>query len=336
MADTAPNMGIKYNWALGTYFKAEMDANLKKLDRFYMPVLSTTIGTPPGSPTAGDRYIIPNTGATGAWIGNETKVATYVAGAWEYDAPVDGLALRDLETDELFVYDAAAGGSTDGAWVSDQLAAIKSNLRGIAIVDMGNADYVMSDAEAKCGAIAVVNAGDGTKTITIPSSSDSVAAGLIAYLTYFNSAGFYIKSETYGGSGQYCDALIGDLILHRPASINPSGMIAFAGLHQAQGTHRGFYGAGSANVTGSRNIRGKTVFLDAPNLDYIIPQSLNPLNETETNALAYVIADYSGCRIVAENTAQNVIFPAGPYLEIGQRYTIARDSNTETYRVWKG
>ncbi|NIP67909.1 MAG: DUF2793 domain-containing protein, partial [Planctomycetales bacterium] len=39
-------------------------------------VIDKDLTAPPGSPSNGDRYIIP-TGATGAWAGHETEIAEW-------------------------------------------------------------------------------------------------------------------------------------------------------------------------------------------------------------------------------------------------------------------
>lgn len=41
---------------------------------------------PPGSPVAGDAYIVKAT-ATGAWVGHETQIAVYSGAAWFYITP---------------------------------------------------------------------------------------------------------------------------------------------------------------------------------------------------------------------------------------------------------
>jgi hypothetical protein len=199
MSTTGANLGLIRDWALGTYFKDDMDANLKKLDRLYFPVLSTTTGTPPGSPTNGDRYIIPNNGGTGAWATRGGQIATYVVSAWEYDIPHDGMAVRDLATSELFVYDIIAGGSADGAWVSDGLADLKSAMFDIALVDMASNDYTMTDAESRAAVKVILNSGSG-KTLTFPSTSDGTCPAIqLIYMGYAANPVIF-TSETYAGT----------------------------------------------------------------------------------------------------------------------------------------
>lgn len=57
----------------------EYQQNVKDKDLF----------TPPVSPTKGDRYIVAAT-ATGAWAGQEKKIAWYDGAAWKFDTPLEG------------------------------------------------------------------------------------------------------------------------------------------------------------------------------------------------------------------------------------------------------
>ena len=65
-------------------------------------VLDTTLTTPPGSPAAGDAYIIP-AGATGAWNGNTGKVAFYCNG-WQFVNASLKMRLYSVAQSEFFVY----------------------------------------------------------------------------------------------------------------------------------------------------------------------------------------------------------------------------------------
>jgi uncharacterized protein DUF2793 len=73
--------------------------------------------TPPGSPAAGDTYIIPS-GATGVWASKTNQLAHFYGGAWTYWTPVEGARLWLMDEDTEYVFDAtnwvalAAPGST--------------------------------------------------------------------------------------------------------------------------------------------------------------------------------------------------------------------------------
>lgn len=75
---------------------------------------------------------------------------------------------------------------------------ISRGVRGFGIVNMANADYTMTADEAALGAIAVFNSGDGTKTLTYPTTSDGTVPNTIMIITAFSGNVFYVASESWG------------------------------------------------------------------------------------------------------------------------------------------
>ena len=57
--------------------------------RRWVAVISMTLSSAPGAPSAGDTYLIP-TGATGIWAGNTGKIAQWTGASWSYLTPPDG------------------------------------------------------------------------------------------------------------------------------------------------------------------------------------------------------------------------------------------------------
>lgn len=86
-----PNLGLTYGYSLGAGGWGDaVNANLQQLDGLVQgSVKDKDLATPPGSPTAGDRYIVA-TSPTGAWAGQATKIAAYQDGTWEFYAPKRG------------------------------------------------------------------------------------------------------------------------------------------------------------------------------------------------------------------------------------------------------
>lgn len=83
---TEVRSGLKYGWALGeSGWNTAMDDNLKSIGRFayHLSVKSKTTTAPPGSPAAGDTYII-GASATGAWAAKDGQVAVWDGAAWAY------------------------------------------------------------------------------------------------------------------------------------------------------------------------------------------------------------------------------------------------------------
>lgn len=60
-------------------------------------VVSVGANTPPGSPTAGSRYIV-GTSPTGAWAGQANKLARWLDGMWSF---FDAAIVVDLATDTV-------------------------------------------------------------------------------------------------------------------------------------------------------------------------------------------------------------------------------------------
>jgi len=108
MANTDPNLGLTYGWALGeSGWNTAMDANLKRLGAVVgLSVRSRSLTAPPATPTDGDRYIVA-AGATGAWTGRDGEIAVWIGGAWEFHAPRIGWLCYVEDEDLLSAYKAA-------------------------------------------------------------------------------------------------------------------------------------------------------------------------------------------------------------------------------------
>jgi hypothetical protein len=78
------------------------------------PVINRTTTAPPGSPSAGDRYIIAAV-ATGDWAGKEDQIAEWNGASWDYTVPYIGLTVY-VEAETEYV-------SWNGtAWVIESLS----------------------------------------------------------------------------------------------------------------------------------------------------------------------------------------------------------------------
>lgn len=108
-ASTGPSLGLKYAWAYGEdNWNTENDANLLMVDSLLNGyVLSASTTTPPGSPTAGDKYIVPS-GASGAWSGQTNKIALYVNAGWTFYTPKAGWKVYDNGRKGTLLYDGSA------------------------------------------------------------------------------------------------------------------------------------------------------------------------------------------------------------------------------------
>eukprot|EP00435_Cladocopium_sp_Y103_P076947 s1_g686.t1 len=78
---------------------------LNRLDALvHLSVDSATETTPPGSPAEGGRWIVAS-GATGAWAGQDRKVAAWIDGAWVFLEPQSGWQVWVASTRTWLVYD---------------------------------------------------------------------------------------------------------------------------------------------------------------------------------------------------------------------------------------
>ncbi len=107
MATIGTNLGLTYAWNLGeNNWKTGMDANLKNLDTLVQANVKGFQTAPPGSPVAGDTYLTGN-GCTGAWSGNDQKVARWSGAAWEFITPKTGWTARRNTDAKIFTKEAS-------------------------------------------------------------------------------------------------------------------------------------------------------------------------------------------------------------------------------------
>lgn len=108
-AQTEPRSGLFWGWDLGeTGWKPGMDANLLRLGRFgfHLSVKDRDLTTPPGSPAAGDTYIVGPV-ATGDWAGKDSQVTIWDGTAWVFGTPRIGWVAYIEDEEKLSAYRAA-------------------------------------------------------------------------------------------------------------------------------------------------------------------------------------------------------------------------------------
>lgn len=113
-ASTEPRSGLFYGWALGEGgWKTGMDDNLLRLGRlgFHLSVKDRDLDTPPGSPVAGDTYIVGPSPIT-FWLGKAGQVAIWDGAAWVFGVPRVGWVAYIEDEQKLSAY--KAGGWSAG------------------------------------------------------------------------------------------------------------------------------------------------------------------------------------------------------------------------------
>ena len=106
---TGPNMGLKhgYNQGEGGWHTGQ-EANLMKLDTVVMlSVIDRDLTAPPGSPTAGDRYIV-GASATGDWATKDKQIALYINSGWAFYVPKEGWLCYVQDEQKIVAYHSSA------------------------------------------------------------------------------------------------------------------------------------------------------------------------------------------------------------------------------------
>lgn len=90
-----PRFKLAYGWDRGEdWWGDPTSENRVMTDALLHPApISNTLMEPPADAIDGDQYIVP-VGATGAWEGQDNKLAMLVEGSWVFVAPVYGLRVR--------------------------------------------------------------------------------------------------------------------------------------------------------------------------------------------------------------------------------------------------
>lgn len=84
------NLSLPYIQASQAQKHVTHNEGMRRLDAIVqLSVVSATDTTPPGTPTDGQRFIVP-TGATGDWSGQEGKLAVYEGNGWVFVTPAKG------------------------------------------------------------------------------------------------------------------------------------------------------------------------------------------------------------------------------------------------------
>lgn len=94
-AKVAPNNDILYGWATGEdYWGGPMNDNLTFIDTLLHPYIrSMSWSEPPPDAVEGDRYVVAQN-PTGAWSGQQAKLAALIEGSWKFYEPKKGWRAR--------------------------------------------------------------------------------------------------------------------------------------------------------------------------------------------------------------------------------------------------
>ncbi|MGE0338118.1 MAG: DUF2793 domain-containing protein [Gammaproteobacteria bacterium] len=185
---------------------------LRQLEGRMVRVKSRTTTAQPGSPAAGDTYILP-TGATGTnWAGNDGKIAHYYGDTWKFWTPTEGTRVWVNDEDSVVAY-------TGSAWVLDTRMPMLS--KSVA----GGSNVTLTEAESRSPAIDLTGA--------ITANINVIVTNTPKLLIVKNSTtgAFAITVKTSAGAGVivsqgtrallYCDGT--DVVSIAGAAGNPQG-----------------------------------------------------------------------------------------------------------------
>lgn len=171
---------------------AAVDITISDTVTWQKPVLGFNTGTPPASPTTGDRYVVgPN--ATGVWTNRENDIAEWNGVAWDFASPQDGWATIVEGSTTILIYAEASQAWNALAGLADythpnHTGDVVSEGDGATTIQDGvvSLSKLASDAIAYIDASSgythpnhtgdVTSAGDGATTI----AANAVTAGKIA------------------------------------------------------------------------------------------------------------------------------------------------------------
>jgi hypothetical protein len=104
---------------------------LRQLEGRLVRAKDKDLTTPPGSPAAGDTYIIPS-GATGVWASKTNQLAHFYGGAWSYWTPIEGVRLWLNDEDTEYVFDGASWVVLTGVGLTPPFADTTAIVKGSA------------------------------------------------------------------------------------------------------------------------------------------------------------------------------------------------------------
>ncbi|MGD9827254.1 MAG: DUF2793 domain-containing protein [Hyphomicrobiaceae bacterium] len=141
--DQTPNLALPFILAAQAQKHVTHNEAIRALDAVVqLAVLDRDLSAPPPAPADGDRYLVAS-GASGAWSGQDGRIAAFQDNAWAFHAPREGWVMWIADEEVLAIWDGSA-------WLT--VGAGGSALQGLTLVGInGTADttnrlVVASDA----------------------------------------------------------------------------------------------------------------------------------------------------------------------------------------------
>lgn len=246
IADSSARLGLPYIIASQAQKHLTHNEALAILETLVQPVVSDIAASePPADPTEGDCVVV-GTGATGAFSGQDTKIAAWIAADWHFHAPQSGWSVVRGSDGQIFVYGASGWAAPTAPSTQDNLAQVGINAAASStnrLTVASNASLFTAQANDHRMTINKVAAGDTASVMFQSGWSGRAEMGLAG------EDGFSIKVSA--DASTWHDALSIDpssglvSLPARPAgtayidggtvSFSPGDIRGFAGLARAQG-----------------------------------------------------------------------------------------------------
>jgi len=123
MANQTPRLNTPY--IISTQSQKEVTHNmaLNMLDALVQSAVETsTLSTPPATPLEGGLWLV-GSSATGAWAGNDNKLAQYIGGVWQFHSAFEGMLVWLKDDNVVARY-------TAGLWQKGVVTANKIEISG--------------------------------------------------------------------------------------------------------------------------------------------------------------------------------------------------------------
>lgn len=161
---TTPNLGLPELAADQAQKHVTVNEALRRLDAVVqLAVIAADVTAPPGSPSEGDRYIVPS-GASGVWAGHEDEVAFFADGEWAFLTPEPGWLAVDQSAGVVLWFSANV---SPAAWVDFFAGTAFQNIGLVGIGTTADASNPLSLIGAGALLSALTSGGGGTGDFTL-------------------------------------------------------------------------------------------------------------------------------------------------------------------------
>lgn len=103
LASSTPALGLPLLYAGQAQKEFFVNEALCLLDALHARAVTASQPAPPASAADGACYRVTST-ATGAWTGQENRLAVLIGGAWHFVAPAEGMVVFDKATDGFVIF----------------------------------------------------------------------------------------------------------------------------------------------------------------------------------------------------------------------------------------